>query len=344
MANVERPIFVTGMGRSGTTLLQSLLSAHSRMGIAPESHFVKNALLFGGLEEDRPRDFDAFWERYTSNVNFRDLGIDSTECLEVMEESGDRSYGGIFDAMLRVWARKVDKPRVGEKTPNHVRFLDHLLAWFPDAKVLVMRRDPRAVVASQLRSPWVTLRLQPRTPRGGIFIRKRSLHLARFAREWVRTYRDLVPAREKDSRVMVVAYERLVRDTEAQLQAVCDFLGEAFEAGMLTSRSEETVPPPDAKLADERYEAWRQEHVSKALGPVDETKVEKWKRHLGPGEVAGVESWCRRTMEDVGYASASSLPGRLVAGAGYRGVLAGAGLEEGARSVVRRAIRGKARG
>ena len=36
----DRPIFVVGYQRSGTTLLQALLGAHHRIAGPPETHFI----------------------------------------------------------------------------------------------------------------------------------------------------------------------------------------------------------------------------------------------------------------------------------------------------------------
>lgn len=36
---LKKPIFIVGPGRSGTTLVRSLLSAHSRIAVTPETHF-----------------------------------------------------------------------------------------------------------------------------------------------------------------------------------------------------------------------------------------------------------------------------------------------------------------
>ena len=38
--NISRPVFIVGPGRSGTTLLRSLLSAHSRITVTPETHVL----------------------------------------------------------------------------------------------------------------------------------------------------------------------------------------------------------------------------------------------------------------------------------------------------------------
>lgn len=327
------------MGRSGTTLLQALLSAHSRIAIAPESHFMKNASLFGGVGSGGPADFDAFWANYVRTVNFQDLGVSADACVARIRGAPDRSYGSIFSAILSVYAEKAEKPRVGDKTPNHVHFLDELLHWFPHAQVLVLRRDPRSVVASQLRSPWVTLRLGPISPRHGLFARKRSSELGRFAREWVRTYERTVSRWEADPRVLVVSYEELVTDVEGALRSVCSFLDERFEPGMITSRSRETVPRPEAELNDERWQGWREKHVEKSLGPVDRSKVEKWKESLSRMEAAAVEGWCRRPMLAAGYAPASPTWLRLVSSVWFRGVHAAARVEERARSLAKRLLR-----
>ena len=38
------PIFIVGVGRSGTSLLQAMLNAHSKITFTPETHFIKSYL------------------------------------------------------------------------------------------------------------------------------------------------------------------------------------------------------------------------------------------------------------------------------------------------------------
>lgn len=331
---LDRPIFIVGSGRSGTTLLRSLLSAHPRISITPETHFMKRAEMEGASRQLSPAAFEAFWDWYTSWVRFKDLGVDPSRCRALIDEQGDRTFRSIFQAVLAAYGERVGAERVGEKSPSHVFFLPRLLEWFPDAQMLITQRDPRAVVASQLQTPWAKDRLTPFSLQHGFFLGKRPYEVAHLAHGWTTIYEDIVPAWQRDPRVFVVPYEALVKDVEGMLRAICDFLGESYEPEMLTARTRDTVPPP-AGTAKTRLEEWRREHHDQSLRPVSSASLEKWKDRLAEKEVAMIEGHCAEGMRAAGYAPSAPAPQRLVGGAFSKAVFGIGTTEKRGRTAAR---------
>ena len=301
---MERPIFIVGPSRSGTTLLRSLLSAHSRIAIAPETHFLLRADRTEGLGREAPEDFGTFWKNYTAWVRFRDLGVDAGRCLDRIERQDGRTFRDVFQAVLEEYGELAGKERVGEKTPMHVRYLATLLDWFPRAHVLLMKRDPRAVVASQLQTPWARDRRRPFSLRGGLVQGKRLHQVAQWADEWRSVYSRILPCWEEDPRVHLVAYEALVQDPDTELRSVCAFIEEAFEPSMLTERGS-TLPEGTRSIKDEAWRTWRQDHHTQAAQAVSTAPLEKWKGELSALEVALVEGRCRGGMREAGYSFAT---------------------------------------
>lgn len=312
---LSAPIFIVGEARSGTTMARSLLSAHSRVVVTPESFFLTRAERFGGLGQREPERCEAFWQSYTADRRFLDLDVDPDRCRELAAASTLREgIAALFYGTLEAYRERHGKPRVGEKTPDHVRFVPSILAKFPDARILVMQRDPRAVVASQLRMPWNPYH-KP-SFKNGLIRHTRLQRVARRAFSWNRIYADLIPKVRDDERVHVVKYEDLVDAPKNQIKHICTFIGEEFEKTMLTERSYSTVPEFVAfEKLDPATRQWAAEQHERSLQPIDDAARESWKDELRPVEVALIEGCCAAAMRDAGYELVSSETRRHALGA-----------------------------
>lgn len=313
-----RPIFIVGDGRSGTTLMRGLLSAHSRLAVTPETQYMARADADGPLAAGAPASFDSFWRSYTSWVRFEDLGVDADRCLSLVDLQGERSFKTVFVAVLEAYRLRAGKDRVGEKSPGHIAYLDHLFRWFPDAQVIVLRRDPRAVVASKMQTPWVRKEIRRPSLRTGVISTSRWRAFLDQVAHWERVYERTLPRWQEHPQVMTVSYERLVQHPEEEMRTVCAFLGEPYESTMFTGRSAATVPPPAGETADQRLEKWRRQHEDRALSAVSMDSLEKWRAELSAIEVATIEAQCFTGMRAAGYPPTSSLWLRRAAGAGAR--------------------------
>lgn len=116
----ERPIFILGAPRSGTTTLFHLLSHHARLGsLWREGHDM--------------------WRSYHHP---RRKGWKSDRIGAGEVSPAERAY------MHRYLRAHFPESRFVEKTPENCLRVPYLLELFPDAMFVVIRRDPRAVVSS----------------------------------------------------------------------------------------------------------------------------------------------------------------------------------------------------
>lgn len=298
----EPPFFILGSGRSGTTLLQSLLSAHSRLTVTPETHFCRRSQSISGAPIDgAPPNFDAWWREWTVSPRFLDLQVSPERCLELME--GRRDFAAALAAMLAAFGETAGKPRVGEKTPGHMHFVPWLLKVFPDARIIALQRDPRAVIASIAKAPWSV----DFDPARSFLVRATRLHLMeRQGRTWARINGELLPRIARDPRVMRLRYEDLVQDPEETLREVCAFLGETFEPAMLGERS---APAASASVArNETWRKWGESHHAASNAPVNTASMEKWRSELTPLEIAAIEAGAAEVMTALGLGEPASRP------------------------------------
>ena len=283
----DSPIFIVGMPRSGTTLMQAALASHPRIAIGPETHFLNYWVARHGSAELRNElDFERFWSAFVNGRQFRNMELDAGTLRERLLASGIPTFKTVFSTLLREHARRFDKPRWGEKTPAHHRHMKELLEWYPNARIIYMLRDPRAVVASLLDAPWSTA--------GPEFHAARWRDSTRALLRW-----------ENDRRICRVHYEALVIEPEAVLRKVCAFVDEQFDPAVLT-RCEASV------TTTVNYGKWGRRHLSNALGPIRTDCLTKWQLRLTPDQVAIVEYLTRKGMVRFGYELSSEGPGALL--------------------------------
>ena len=235
--------FVVGHHRGGTTLLQSMLNAHSALTIPPETQFFleiwPRRQQWGDLRNSKVRDrvLDFLGSRECS---IRDLKLSRQALAAALAAESD--YEDLFVTILSVWASERGKRRAGEKSPGHIHQVLEIAQSFPEARFLSMLRDPRAVVSSELTATWGA----------------RSVD--QIARRWKRVamrHRELEQCLPRD-RYLALHYEDLLSEPERVLREVCDFLGEPFEDSML------------------RYD--EREEDERGFDPSETWKLKPWRR------------------------------------------------------------------
>jgi len=270
------PILIVGQQRSGTTLLTAMLSAHPAIAIAPETGFLNQWWTirhwYGDISV--PKRFEEFWADFTTQGRFSHSGVDPVALRARIAGEDTVDYPTVYSCYLKEYARRVGKARWGNKVP--FRHAGRLLAWYPNARIVYLVRDPRAVFASMLKVPWG------------------SKGVARQARLWRRTIESLRELRD-DPRVTWVQYERLVGEPEAELSRICAAIGEEYTSEMIHGRSKESSPVVNR-------EGWAKGHLDKAIEkPVLTESVDKWRQELSPFQVAAIEHVLRREMAEFGY-------------------------------------------
>jgi len=214
----DRPIFVVGFQRSGTTLLQSLLGNHPRIAAPPEVHFFFRVYdlrdYWGDLQDDERARAVLQELVHGAGSLLTDCGFD-LDALVRRFAATDHSYAALLTALLDDFAARNGKVRWSEKTP-HQRPAQ-VWSLLPDAQVVHIVRDPREVVASAV-AAW---------PQG------EPAWL--LAERW----RAFVTAADRDGQeaggtaYLRVRYEDLAASPEAVLRQTCTFLGEDYVDTML---------------------------------------------------------------------------------------------------------------
>jgi Sulfotransferase family len=287
MAN-DRPIFVMGCPRSGTTMLQLMLHAHPHIAIPPETRFVLNAYRdrwrFGDLADPVNRRALARWIVDRSATRFADLGIAGHEVTERIV-AGPPTLGSALGIVFQAYAERFGKPRWGDKRPAYLSNIDVVLRLFPDAQIVTIVRDGRDCVASLKEMPW---------HRADIY---RTIAQWAAAVDNSRRAASILPP---DS-YCEISYERLVASPERELTRLCAYLGEEYHPAMSEPSRLAPVAVPEQKV-------WHQ----RTHEPVTAERVGSWAWRLEPAEVALCEALLGTRLRQLGYSL--SLPCRASPG------------------------------
>lgn len=232
-------VFIVGAPRSGTTLLQDRVSRHPGLfSVKAETGFFAR---------------DNVWIRARHWTGLRGEAMQRVRGGDLVAQFSS------FIAAARDLADAGDRIFV-EKTPQHILYLDFLLASFPNARVLHIFRDPRACYASSKSHP----NIPQKTP-------------ASYARYWTRCLESRLALR--DPRIMDISYADLVRQPDNVLNDAMRFLDLDFDPAQVAA----------AAGQDDR----RASHAvfARLAQPINADSLETWRQTLSPAEIATVEQY-----------------------------------------------------
>lgn len=275
----DRPFFVVGCPRSGTTLVRTILDGHSRLSIPPESHFVV-ALARRG------RRGAVTLDDIIAHPEFKAWHADEEALRRWVDRAAPTSYRELVSAVFDWYAVNHGKHRWGDKTPGYVSYLPQLLSVFPDAQFVHVLRDGRDVVASMSEQVW-----GPERPVIGALRWRRKVSAGRRA-----------GARMRADRYIELKLEDLVNDPETKVRDLCDFLGEQFQPTMLEFPARaRTLFAEDDKV------------TARVREPLT-AGVRDWRSGMSVREQRAVEALCHRQLVRLGYETGRWSPGGAIYG------------------------------
>lgn len=271
---LDRPIFVVGHPRSGTTLLASMLGRHPDIVSTPESLYL-NIVRFR-VAPALSKGPEAVL-KVIENSPMRFMILDRDALLSALTMRNKLTEETVFQTVLECFRAADGKPRLLEKTPLHLRGMDDLFEWFPDARIVWIMRDGRACIASLIKVPWAVS--DPVV----------------LARQWVRNISlgEMLRS-ERPDQVHMVHYEDLIRDAKTVMEPVLEFLGvEAADEIFEHDREVRTVKPTETR--------WK-ENVGR---PLMSNRAEAWRTDLDPKVIAQLDMIMGDVLKDYGYERAT---------------------------------------
>ena len=281
-------VFVVGVPRSGTTLLQEILSTKANIALCPETHFFSTLIHKGVKKHIKhlvPADTDDKLRQLSkilkSGKIFGMLWINWAEQIDldkVMENFAktDRALRDLFDQIIKEYARGKGASRGGEKTPSHLFHVGTLVDWFPECRVIHILRDPRALLLSEMnkdiKPDYFFTKSNPMYNVGLFFWVAVGWWLAIHLHE---RYEKKYP-----ENYMMLKNESLVLNPEAKVKAICDFIGIDWKEDMAE------LPP----MVNTSFQ-----------GDTSHNPMERWKTLLPKKYVFLLNLTLRRHLKKHGY-------------------------------------------
>ena len=235
------PIFIVGLPRAGSTLIEQILSSHSMVeGTMELPEVISIARM---LRKQGDSDHAAPYH----------------SVLATLDADAVRALGESYLENTRI-QRRSGAPFFIDKMPNNFAHIGLIHLALPNARIIDARRHPLACCFSGFKQHFA---------RGQNFSYDLD-DLGRYYRDYVRLmahFDEVLPGR-----IHRVFYERMVDDTEAEVRRLLDYCGLPFEPGCLrffenerpvrTASSEQVRKP----IYREGIDHWR--HFEPWLGPL----------------------------------------------------------------------------
>jgi tetratricopeptide (TPR) repeat protein len=230
------PIFIVGMHRSGSTLIEQMLSCHPAIDGTGELPYIKQLV--------REVKRDAHLAGHSVEHHLASLDAAATRKLgeDYLARAGEHRHG--------------EQPMFLDKMPDNWSQAGFIRLILPNARIIDVRRNPMACGFSNFRQLYATGVEQSYSLRDWG-------HHYRAYRRFMSKVDDTAPGA-----VLRLIYERLVDDPRGELRRVCEHIGIEFEPAMLdfhankrivrTISAEQVRRPLNRDAVDEwrRFEQW----------------------------------------------------------------------------------------
>jgi len=243
------PIFILGLPRSGSTLLEQILASHSQVEGTQELADIQRIVL---------------------DLQGRDGDLDNPRYPAVLADMAAEDFVRLGGEYLRdTQAYRTGTPFFIDKMPNNFRHIGLIHLMLPKAKIIDARREPMACCFSNLKQLFA---------QGQEFT-----YSAEDIARYYRTYLDLMRHWHEalPGRVLRVHHEDVVADLEGSVRRLLDHCGLAFEPACVEfHKTERSVRTPSSEQVRQpifrdgldqwkKYEPWLAP-LKEALGDAPE--------------------------------------------------------------------------
>jgi hypothetical protein len=273
----ENPILITGVYRSGTTILTSLLKAHTEIDIGhPSVQYFRYII----KKDISPSFYKNIVNSISERIDFRyKIKLDTNRIIDEIEQSSKKevTHKIICDCVMRALHLYSGK-RWGEKSLLEWTNIPTFLEMFPSGKTIHIIRDPRDVIASYKN---VTYEVKDNYL-DAIF---NCLSSMQHAIEYSSTF--------SEERYLLVKFEDLVNNRLGEIEKICKYLNIEFnESDYAQENIKEGVGEGSVELTLKTHSAFPES---------DFNSFKRWESKLSLNELEFSEVVLSSVMDHFGY-------------------------------------------
>ena len=265
MSNTKQ-IFVVGSSRSGTTMMGRILGNHSDIFTFKELHFFGTIWTNNSNQDlNRQEQIDLLSRllciQEDGLFNQQNISVFNEKAIALLAHKNICNPLSIYELFLSAISNENKSTISCEQTPKNMYYLNEILAFFPQAKVINMVRDQRDVLLSQ-KNKWKRR-----------FLGASKIPLSEAIRSYI-NYHPILTSKVWNSsleytakyfdneRVKIVKFEELLAKSESVVKDICNFLAIEFHPQMLN------VSVVGSSTEQDNKDSFL----------IDSSKIEKWKK------------------------------------------------------------------
>ena len=273
-----KPIFITGVYRSGTTLVSRILNNHSTLNVTYDNvHFMRFCYNnFNPITD--PSNIEELLLNVKKRVDKRmEIEWDPYKILSTLKQTKQINYAVLYNEIMRSLIQEAPNNRWGEKTMICWSKIPDFLSMFPKGKVIHVIRDTRDVLSS----------FKKVTNEPGLRYFD-AIFTTLDSMEWAHKKGSKLPK----NNYKIIKYEDLVNNPSNTIKDISSFLEIDYEESMLNNNFEHRVPHKKWQ-ANTAYED--------TFNGVSNISVGKYKEHLSKIEIFFAEMIARNMLGHYDY-------------------------------------------
>ncbi|HYJ63141.1 MAG TPA: sulfotransferase, partial [Parafilimonas sp.] len=239
-ADITSAIFITGNSRTGTSMVSKILGNNELIYGFKELHFFEQ-LWYPEKNVNRLTKEQAI-KLFTELISLQRQGFYANRTPEKFHEEANNFFqSSVYETITPplvfmnylLYESRLHKKRIPcEQTPRNLFFIDEILSYYPNAKVVCMMRDARDVLLSQ-KYKWKTRFLGHKAmPRKEVIRSWFNYHPITISKLWNSCAEQVTNSIAKKN-VYLLKFEELLENPEQKVKELCDFLNIEFQQSML---------------------------------------------------------------------------------------------------------------